>query len=234
MFDGIASAASGIAGSVLGFIGQQQTNQKSWDIAQASNQASAEQAQKQMDFQERMRKTQYQTAVDDLKAANLNPMLAYTNGGAGVPQGAQGSIQMPSFRSPVSSAKEAAMVAASTITDILLKEEQKMATTANAEVLRTQAISNIASAAKTTQDEKTSAAVEQVNREQLKAIAAEIQYKNQATRTSSAQAALTSAQTKNEAEITAKTANPWWVNKLTEFGKELHNKWQFIRQKQGN
>jgi len=97
-------AVSGLVGSALGFIGQQQTNQKSWDIAQASNAASAEQAQKQMDFQERMRATQYQTAIDDMKKAGLNPMLAYSQGGAGTPTGAMGSVSTANFKSPISSA----------------------------------------------------------------------------------------------------------------------------------
>lgn len=100
----IGSAISGIAGTALGFIGQQQTNQKNWDIAQASNAASAEQAQKQMDFQERMRATQYQTAIDDMKKAGLNPMLAYSQGGAGTPTGAMGSVSTANFKSPISSA----------------------------------------------------------------------------------------------------------------------------------
>lgn len=98
----LGSAISGIAGSALGFIGQQQTNQKSWDIAQASNQASAEQAQKQMDFQERMRATQYQTAMEDMKKAGLNPMLAASQGGAGTPTGAMGQVSSANFKSPVS------------------------------------------------------------------------------------------------------------------------------------
>lgn len=49
---------------------------------------NAGEAQKTRDFQERMRATQYQTAIQDMRKAGLNPMLAYSQGGAGTPNGA--------------------------------------------------------------------------------------------------------------------------------------------------
>lgn len=57
---------------------------------QAQNNAwSAEQAQKQMDFQREMSNTAHQREVADLKAAGLNPVLS-ANSGASVPNGAAG------------------------------------------------------------------------------------------------------------------------------------------------
>jgi len=57
------------------------------------NKQQREEAQKQRDFQERMSGSAYQRAVKDMKLAGINPMLAYMQGGASSPGGAQASIE---------------------------------------------------------------------------------------------------------------------------------------------
>ena len=109
LFDGITSAISdvtkpigdafspisGLAGTVGAYLGTQSTNALQQQLQNQAQQFNAAQTQQQMDFQKQMRSTQYQTAVEDLKAAGLNPMLAYTQGGAGNLSGAAASSPTP-------------------------------------------------------------------------------------------------------------------------------------------
>ena len=78
----------------LGFLGQERTNVQNRQMAR-----------EQMAFQERMRNTQWQAAVADMRAAGINPALAYQQGPAAAPGGA--TAQMGDS---ISSALQAAQV----------------------------------------------------------------------------------------------------------------------------
>lgn len=57
----------------------------------AAMQFESDQAKRAMDFSERMANTSYQRAVSDLKAAGLNPILAYGNLSTSAPAGFAGA-----------------------------------------------------------------------------------------------------------------------------------------------
>lgn len=82
----------------------------------------------QMEFQERMSNTAYQRAVKDMSSAGLNPMLAYSQGGASAPMGS-----MPQVQNAMAPAMSSAMQAMSTFRELANLEQ------INAQVKKTQA-----------------------------------------------------------------------------------------------
>ena len=86
VFSGLSSGAGSLLGGVVGGVG-------SFLGQQSANSANQHMTWNQMAFQERMRSNQYQVAVEDMKKAGLNPMLAYMKGGAGNLSGATANIQ---------------------------------------------------------------------------------------------------------------------------------------------
>ena len=59
----------------------------------SANRQNLKIAREQMAFQERMSNSAYQRATKDMRAAGINPMLAYQRGGASTPSGASATMQ---------------------------------------------------------------------------------------------------------------------------------------------
>jgi hypothetical protein len=123
MFGGILSSIGNVVKSVaaplisggLSFLGQQSANQQNKELAQA-----------QIDFQREMSNTSYQRAVADMMAAGLNPMLAYSQGGASTPTG-QSAVMQNALGAGATSGQQAYQLALNTAmneADVLLKREQ--------------------------------------------------------------------------------------------------------------
>jgi len=76
------SLATSVLSSGLSFFGKRKQNKE-----------AIRQSQINRDFQERMSSTAYQRSMADMKAAGLNPILAYQKGGASTPGGSLASVQ---------------------------------------------------------------------------------------------------------------------------------------------
>lgn len=89
----LLAAGGGVLGSVIDAYSQHKTNKSNERIANEANAASAQQAEKQMQFQEEMSSSAYQRSMEDMRKAGLNPILAYSQGGASTPSGAMGDVK---------------------------------------------------------------------------------------------------------------------------------------------
>lgn len=90
------SALGNLAGGMISSAGQSAANQQNMWLARDAQQFNERMANQQMAFQREMSNTAYQRAVTDMRAAGLNPILAYQQGGASSPMGASASAPLAS------------------------------------------------------------------------------------------------------------------------------------------
>lgn len=106
--------------SIFGGFMQNNANAKQ---AQTNRNFENEQAERQMAFQREMRTTEYQSAVKDMRAAGLNPILAAKLGGSSSPSGASGSGSSAHMENVFQDAGGVAMTAIKQKADLRLTEE---------------------------------------------------------------------------------------------------------------
>lgn len=121
----LIAAGGAILSGVSSAVGAKRANEANIREAEKARGFNAAEAEKNRAFQERMANSSYQRAVADMRLSGINPMLAYSQGGASAPGGssASGPAASPQ-RDEISPAVSSALAATRLKQDLALMDEQ--------------------------------------------------------------------------------------------------------------
>lgn len=115
--DELVNTIAGVGNAIFGSGGPtsaqgiKSNDQSPAEAATSAQEFSAQEAQKNRDYQTQMSNTSYQRGTADMKAAGINPLLAFQQGGASTPSGSTGS----GYQAPSQTSAQTKQSSASTI-----------------------------------------------------------------------------------------------------------------------
>lgn len=123
-----AGAGASVIGGLLGMIGQGSANAANASMARESWNNNLYAMMENQRFQERMSNTAYQRSMADMRAAGLNPILAYSQGGATTPGGMGASMSAATMENTMDSLGKGVSSAAQAAKDAEISQQVKAQT----------------------------------------------------------------------------------------------------------
>nr|DAE90378.1 MAG TPA: minor capsid protein [Microviridae sp.] len=184
-------AAATIGSGIMGYMGGESANTANAEQAAKNREFNAQQADITRKWQEQMRGSAYQSTMDDMRKAGLNPMSAFQQGGTGTPSGstASGSNAAP-MQNTLGQGASSAVSAAQTISNLRTADAQQT-------LMGAQALTAVAQANRETTSSH-------LNEEQTHAIALDSRKKKQYYETDKAEAGYRKKQAEVDQEAAAR------------------------------